>query len=163
MAFGRIEKARKTLGEVVAAKDNLLADTGFEWQTFAVPVVAGSDTDIAPMGIPVVINGDGNFEVYVAQDISAATAYEAVDGTTFKVAILIGGNQGVGFNHEDVTIGTSASTLTALAIGDAAVYYSGVDFGAATAGNITEFKQAMSAQGVRAVAEAVTVDPTYNA
>jgi len=163
MAFGLIDEGRKILSEVIAAQDNLPASTGIEWQTAAIPVVAASSTVIEPMGIPVVVNGDGNFEVYLAQDIDAATAYTAADGSTFKVAILVGDYQGVGYNHEDVTIGTTAKTLTGLYKGDAAVYYSGVDFGAATTTNINEFKAAMAAQGVRAVAEATVVDPTYNA
>lgn len=162
MAFGLIETYRKRLSEVIAAQDNLLAETGVEWQTGAIPVVAASATVEEPMGIPVVFNGT-NFERYLAQDIAAATAYTAEDGASYKVAIVVGDYQGIGYNHEDVTLNTTPITLTALHTGDAAVYYSGVDFGAATAGDIAEFKAAMASQGVRAVKEAPTVDPTYNA
>lgn len=162
MAFGEINTYRKRLSEVVAAKTNDLDETGFEWKTGAVPVVAGSATVEEPMGIPVVFNGT-NFERYVAQDIAAATAYTAADGASYKVAIIVGDHQGVGYNHEDVTLNVTATTLTALHSGDAAVLYSGVDFGAAVAGDIAEFKAAMASQGVRIAAEAATVDPTYNA
>lgn len=162
MAFGKIASDRKTLGQVIAARPGDELTTGIEWLTTSVPVVAASDTDEAPMGIPVVFNGT-NFERYVAQDISAASAYTATDGSTFKCAIVVGSHQGIGYNHEDVTLGTTAKTLTVLFTGDASVYYSGVDFGSAVAGDITEFKVQMNAQGVRIAPEAATVVPTYNA
>lgn len=159
MAFGLIDTGRKELSEVIAANPSGWED-GIEWHTVAVPVT-GSAT-VAPMGIPVVYNGT-EFEPFLAQDISLATAFTAADGSTFKVAIIVGDHQGVGYNHEDVTLSGTEITLTALATGKAAVLYSGVDFGAATAPQIAAFKAEMASQGVRIAAEAATVVPTYNA
>lgn len=161
MAFGKVNDGRKILSEVIAAADYDW-EMGIEWLTTAIPVVAASATVEEPMGIPVVYNGT-NFERYVAQDIDAASAYTAADGSTFKVAIIVGDHAGVGHNQEDVTLDTTAITLTALYKGKASVMYSGVDFGAANAGDIAEFKTAMATADVRIAPEAATVVPTYNA
>lgn len=157
MSFGLQSTRRKILSQVVAGVDSYELKNGIEKYTTAIDVT-GSAT-IAPMGIPVVYNGT-EFEIFLAQDISAVAGSPLVNG--YPVAIVIG-KEYIGSNFEDVTLSGTATSLTALVRGDADVLYSGVDFGAASAPNIALFKAAMEAQGVTAVAEAAVVTPSYTA
>lgn len=159
--FGKIDSGRKVIGDVVAAQNPLKRDTGVEWHTTTVGMVAAAPTDVELMGIPVIYNGT-DFEEYVAQDIASATEYVAENGLAFKCAIVVGDEAGYGNNHEDHTLDVTPSNVTVLYSGDVAVLYSQV-FADKTTPEAVAFKAEMSRNRVIAAKEAPVVTSTYNA
>tara|TARA_Y100000310_G_scaffold74348_1_gene70515 strand:- start:39182 stop:39673 length:492 start_codon:yes stop_codon:yes gene_type:complete len=159
LTSGQYQVQRKFLSEVVKGVSLVEIERGIQVSTATVDVGAATDTVEEPIGIPLVWdNGNSYFVRYVDQDISAVTGSPLPNGSA--VAIAVGDRRGSGFNTTDVTLGTVALPLTVL-YRDAQVDYAGVAFGAATSGDIAEFKQAMEKQQVVEVAAAANVATSY--
>lgn len=147
---------RKHYSEVVAGTGTLESNRMVDYY-FSTVEVTGSGA-VEPVGVPLVWNGD-EFEVYLAQDISAAA--ESTLPTGAKVAVAVGGKAGLGDNVEDITLSGTASKMTAYFRGEASLLESGIDFGAATAPNIAEFKLALEKQGASFATECGPVATAY--
>lgn len=156
--FGKVDTGRKTLSQVIAARTDD-SKTAVEWNTTQVNMVGANGALIEPMGIPVIWNGT-NWERYVAQVVADADASDLPNGA--KVAIVVGDENGVGYNQEDVALAVAGVPVTVLYSGDAAILFSGVDATGIAAPALALFKAALAAQGVRSVQEAAVVAPTYN-
>lgn len=160
---GRLtEVQRKFLGDVVKGVSLVEIERGILVSTATVNAEAASSTTEEPIGIPMIWDNTASaFVRYVAQDIAAViTANNSPLPNKAPLLISIGDRRGAGFNTTDVTLSTTPVQLTGL-YRDAQVSYAGVDFGTATSGDVTEFKEQMEKQGVVEVATAAAPATSY--
>lgn len=159
LSTGSFQTQRKFLSEVVKGVSLAEIERGILISTATVDAEAATDTVEDPIGTPLVWNNtNSSFERYLAQDISAVTGSPLPDES--PVCVSIGDRRGAGFNTTSVTLGTTAIQLTAF-YRDGQISYGGVDFGAATDENITEFKVQMEKQRVAEVASAAEPATSY--
>ncbi len=150
---------RKQESEVIAAFSKIGSEGAINYH-FAAAQVVGSSA-IEAMGIPVVWNStNDNFEIFVAQDISAITESSNLPNGA-PVAVVVGTKEGRGINRADVTLSTTAQPLTVMYRGEGAVKAAGINFGSANATNIALFKTQLEKQGIAVVDAAATAAPNY--
>lgn len=150
---------RKQESEVIAAFSKIGSEGAINYH-FATADVAGSGA-VEAMGIPVVWNPTNDeFEVFLAQDISAITEDSSLPNGA-PVAVVVGTKEGRGVNRADVTLSATAQPLTVMYRGEGAVKAAGIDFGAASAPNIALFKAQLEKQGIAVVDAAATAAPNY--
>lgn len=128
-------------------------------------VTVGGSTTIGCIGIPVIwVDGNTQFEVYVAQDIPTAIATGGSplpDGSV--IGLLVGSKEGKGFNRADIDLSTGDETMTILYRGDATIVNEGIVWGGAGAPAQTAFLEQLEKQRITTIANAEVVTPSYTA
>jgi len=136
-----------------------MTKTNFNFES----VTVGGTATIGNIGIPVIwVNGNSQFEVFIAQDIAAAvTAGNSPLPDGSVVGILVGDNFGAGFNKSDVDLSAGDVSRTILYRGDVTISNAGMVWGTANAANQALFLDAMQDQRITTIASATVVTPTY--
>lgn len=152
---------RAYITDLVAGLSNYEDDTKTNFHTATVTV--GGTATIPCIGVPVIwVNGNTQFEVYVAQNIATAISTGGSplpDGSV--LGVLVGNNFGYGFNKADVDLSAGDAEMTILYRGDATIIDNGMVWGSANAGAQTAFLAQLEAQRITTIANATEVDPTY--
>ena len=129
---------------------------------FATVDVGGTGT-VGNIGIPLVwVDGNSQFEVYVAQNIATAISTGGSplpDGSV--IAVAVGDYMGVGEDYENTDLTAADAKMTVLFRGDASGVDSGFVWGSANGTAQTAFKAQLEAQRITTIANAAVVAPTY--
>lgn len=152
---------RGYITDLVAGLANYEDDTKTNFHTETVTV--GGTATIGYIGIPVIwVNGNSQFEVYVAQNIATAISTGGSplpDGSV--IGLLVGNNFGYGFNKADVDLSAGDVSATILYRGDATILNEGIVWGAAAAPAQAAFLAQLEAQRITTIAAGEAVTPAH--
>ncbi len=124
--------------------------------TKAVPVKGSGVFSV--IGTPVVwVAASSAFEPYVAQTLTGLTS---VLPDQAPIGFIVGNAAGYGYNDGDVTLSSTATTLTVLFRGDASVVESGIAWGASSDPQKAAFRVQAEKQGIKIVQAATSVTPS---
>jgi len=152
---------RAYLSDLLAGTSTYEDDTKTNFHYASVNV--GGSTTIGQIGIPVIwVNGNTQFEVYVAQSIATAISTGGSplpDGSV--IGIVVGDNFGLGYNKADINLASGDVNMTVLYRGDATILNGGMVWGSADATAQGLFLAQLQKQRITTIASATTVTPSY--
>jgi hypothetical protein len=152
---------RKYLTDLLKGVSTFHEDTAIRFN-YATVTLGGAATDVDPIGTPVIwVDGNSQFEVYVAQDIDAAITTGGSplpDGSV--IALTVGDEFGVGFNKHDLDL-TTDPLATVLFRGDAGIVNEGIEWGLAAAPAQALFLAQLENQRITTVPNGEVVTPAY--
>lgn len=154
-------EGRKYLTELLAGEMSYSDDTATNFSYASIPV--GGSTSVDNIGVPMIwVDGNSQFEVYIAQDIAAAiTAGNSPLPDGSVIAVTVGDAYGKGLNKADTDLTVADTTMTALYRGDATLLESGIEWGSAAAPAQALFLAQLEEQRITLAAEAAVVTPAY--
>ncbi len=159
-----INYGRKHLSQVLAGESNYDFENGVNFKFASVIVTGAGEVDY--IGLPLVSDSSGKFEVYAAQDIGAVT--DSTLPTKAPVCIAMGSALGKGLNKTDADLDAGDVTMTVLYRGDATIVIEGMEDGDGTAWDSTalttdqqEFLDQLQLQDISSEAQATSVTPAY--
>lgn len=158
-----IATSPKYLSEVLGGTFEFSDKLGVAYCYGMVDVEGTAEVEV--FGTPLVWNNaNASFEVYIDQDIATiAAAGNSPLPNAVPICVSVGGSPGLGFT-DGQKVQLEAATpkkFTVLHRGPAAVKEVGIEFGAATAPNITEFMAQLEAQGITSMPTATAIVPSY--
>lgn len=156
-----VAESRKHLSELVKGYSMLEKDAGFSYHFAQVTVVAGSDTNIDPIGTPIIWNDtDDEWNILANGDTVPTDATNLPNGA--PMAITVGSAEGVGHNKADVTVGTGGTVLTVMFRGPAGIVKEGITYPSGVlSATQTVFEDQMEVQGIAIVPSADDVVPKF--
>ncbi len=152
---------RKYLTDFLKGVSTFHEDTATRFNFDTVDV--GGTLTVDNIGVPMIwVNGNSQFEVFIAQDIATAIA---TGGSPLKdgsvIGFTVGQAAGVGFNKADTDLSVADTQMTLLYRGDASVVNDGIEWGTAAAPAQALFLAQMEAQRVTTIDNAEVVTPAY--
>lgn len=122
-----VGSSRKHVSELIKGYEQFEKEAGTNFNFARVTVYAASNTDVDPIGAPIIWDATNDrFELLANGDTIPAEATDLPGD--FPVCVSVGAKEGIGFNREDVTILTTGTELTVLFRGQAAINRSAIDY-----------------------------------